>query len=75
MSTNEDLFEKDMEIIPKTVLTAQQTPLPLLPGAENVVEKLFEGDVTENVSQLTDWIAAGMLVKKTNPRGKRQAIT
>ena len=51
----------------KKILTARQTPLHLCPGAENVVQILVEGDVIETISEKTDWIGAGMLVKKMNP--------
>ena len=43
------------------------------PGAEKVVQGLIEGDIFENVSEPTDWIAAGMFVKKANPYVKMEA--
>ena len=59
-------LKKDMEIIPKKKLSARQTPLHLCLGAENCGWQPCWGDVIESVSEPTEWIAAGMFVKKTN---------
>ena len=60
-------LKKDMEIILKKILTAEQTPLHLCPGTENV-----DRDVIKNVTEPTDWITAVMFMKKTNPDVERE---
>ena len=57
-------FRDDIEIIPKRVSRARQTPAHLQPHADKALQKLIDQDVVERVEEPTDWVSQGFWLQK-----------